>query len=219
MTTELQRNNYKKRRKSRAAERYLENRDKIRKQHTAWYAANRDKNRERGRRWRAKNPERLSVLQRHYRIQRELTKPDEVKQKRRAYYLKRRDTILAQQAACYRRHSDRVRAKSKLYRERNPHIVVKGHGNRRLRINATIDNEHAIEHFIKMIRSSRSVSCYYCEKPVSGKRAHIDHVIPLARNGTHTVGNLCATCPPCNKTKHTKLVSEWKREGQQVLPI
>lgn len=50
--------------------------------------------------------------------------------------------------------------------------------------------------------------CQYCFCPIVNPT--IDHVIPLTRDGTHTKGNLVAACQPCNSSKGTKLISEWK---------
>lgn len=50
--------------------------------------------------------------------------------------------------------------------------------------------------------------CAYC-----GRRSDIlqrEHVIPLARGGRHSVGNIVPACPPCNYSKRTKFVSEWR---------
>jgi len=51
-------------------------------------------------------------------------------------------------------------------------------------------------------------SCIYCGE----KSEHIDHVIPLARGGRHSIGNLAPACAKCNQTKHSKFVMEWKRQ-------
>ncbi|MBA3833743.1 MAG: HNH endonuclease [Chthoniobacterales bacterium] len=50
-------------------------------------------------------------------------------------------------------------------------------------------------------------SCAYCG---SDANLHIDHVIPLARGGSNTFDNLVTSCGPCNQSKGTKLLAEWK---------
>lgn len=37
-----------------------------------------------------------------------------------------------------------------------------------------------------------------------------DHVIPISRGGSHSIGNLVPSCRKCNRNKHVKFVSEWK---------
>lgn len=135
------------------------------------------------------------------------------------YYLKSRDRILERHRLFYLKNRDKILAYVKQHAKENPHIGIKCHAVRRLRIEATIENETAIADFIKLIRNSKWVYCYYCDKRISGKKAHIDHMVPLARGGSHRPDNLCASCAHCNQTKHAKLISEWKRQGQQILSL
>ena len=54
-------------------------------------------------------------------------------------------------------------------------------------------------------------ACCYCEAPFTENSAmHIDHIIPLARGGTHHPENLAPACQRCNSSKHSKLLSEWR---------
>jgi 5-methylcytosine-specific restriction protein A len=43
--------------------------------------------------------------------------------------------------------------------------------------------------------------CYYCGKKFSAKELTLDHIVPLARGGTTTPGNVVAACLACNKDK------------------
>lgn len=42
------------------------------------------------------------------------------------------------------------------------------------------------------------------------KNSHLDHIIPLCRDGTNTDDNVQLLCPHCNLSKGTKLMEEWK---------
>ena len=44
--------------------------------------------------------------------------------------------------------------------------------------------------------------CAYCLKPF--KTLTMDHVVPLARGGDHTVGNIVPACAKCNSAKHAR---------------
>lgn len=59
----------------------------------------------------------------------------------------------------------------------------------------------------KDIRQIYQSACTYC-----GNKDNItmDHVIPLVRGGTHSVGNLVPACLRCNSSKSGRLISEWK---------
>lgn len=50
--------------------------------------------------------------------------------------------------------------------------------------------------------------CAYCHE--FSEVLHREHVIPLARGGRHSVGNILPACPSCNYRKKTKLLSEWR---------
>jgi len=50
-------------------------------------------------------------------------------------------------------------------------------------------------------------SCIYCG---SKQDIQIDHVVPLAKGGRHSIGNLAPACKPCNVRKSAKFLTEWK---------
>lgn len=50
--------------------------------------------------------------------------------------------------------------------------------------------------------------CFWCGKKLTDY--HMDHVIPLSRGGTHSIGNLVASCPYCNRSKGNRLPIEFK---------
>lgn len=52
--------------------------------------------------------------------------------------------------------------------------------------------------------------CAYCGTPASAEIRSWDHVVPLSRGGTDSIGNLLLACLPCNQQKHTKTVTEWR---------
>lgn len=220
---------------------YAEHRDEIRAKKRNYYAGHSEAMREVKARYTTLNRERIKqrdALKRERdrearRQERAIylaTHPDEVEairvskrakflEQKKASYRRNREASLARRRKAYLLRREKICAEVKDYRERNPHMVFKFNAVRRMRVEATIENEHAIRDFVKLIRGSKTVVCYYCKKAIPGKGAHIDHVVPLARNGKHEAGNLCVSCQLCNNTKHAKLLSEWKREGQQVLPI
>lgn len=61
----------------------------------------------------------------------------------------------------------------------------------------------------KEIKRLRQGPCFYC----GSKKAMItiDHVIPLARGGSHSIGNLVGACKSCNSSKGAKTITEWKK--------
>lgn len=53
-------------------------------------------------------------------------------------------------------------------------------------------------------------TCQYCGK--RGLKLECDHVIPVAKGGSHNDENLVTACFECNRSKKDKLVHEWRGE-------
>jgi len=79
--------------------------------------------------------------------------------------------------------------------------------------------------FITAVRSSPKVKCYYCAKEIPGIGAHIDHVFPICprvfkdKRGDDSIGNLCVSCPDCNRRKSDLPIGIWIKQGQQILAL
>lgn len=58
----------------------------------------------------------------------------------------------------------------------------------------------------KDIKKIMSKPCFYC----GHKSSHLDHVVPLIKGGSHSIGNLVAACQFCNLSKGKKFLSEWR---------
>jgi len=43
----------------------------------------------------------------------------------------------------------------------------------------------------------------------------LDHIIPIARGGRHSIGNLQPLCRTCNASKKDRLMSEWRICGEE----
>lgn len=55
--------------------------------------------------------------------------------------------------------------------------------------------------------------CAYCG---AGKAEHRDHVIPITRGGTDSIGNILPSCAPCNLSKGRSTLSEWKHRKRKL---
>lgn len=51
--------------------------------------------------------------------------------------------------------------------------------------------------------------CGYCGQDIEWENYHCDHVEAAARGGSDDLGNLRASCVPCNLAKAAKPLSEW----------
>ena len=62
----------------------------------------------------------------------------------------------------------------------------------------------------KEITQLLSKPCFYCGAPSE----HIDHIVPIARGGRHSIGNLIQACAKCNQSKNKKFIMEWRIKGE-----
>ena len=55
--------------------------------------------------------------------------------------------------------------------------------------------------------------CHYCEKKFPTSELTMDHIVPLARGGSSTPGNIVPACKTCNRDKklHTPVDQLMKR--------
>lgn len=57
-------------------------------------------------------------------------------------------------------------------------------------------------------RVSKAV-CGYCGRPTAPKGLTMDHIVPVARGGRSTKGNVIPACKACNTKKKQMLPMEW----------
>lgn len=55
-----------------------------------------------------------------------------------------------------------------------------------------------------------SLPCVICQ---STEQMHIDHIVPLSRQGSHSIGNLQPMCAPHNLSKGSMTMTEWQKSG------
>jgi len=155
-----------------------------------YQAANRDKCRQANRKWRASN----LVDQRA----RERAKAKKA-------FADNPEAILASNRKWANANKDNLRARSARRR-----AVKRG---------ATLGDTRLILEWMKQIRSLPTLRCHWCGTKVIGSEVHFDHVIALGAGGSHSIGNLCASCPQCNLSKQDKLPGAWDRNRQIFLSL
>lgn len=50
--------------------------------------------------------------------------------------------------------------------------------------------------------------CHYCGKKFAAAKLTMDHVVPIARGGTSTPGNIVPACSDCNRDKKLETPAE-----------
>ncbi len=51
--------------------------------------------------------------------------------------------------------------------------------------------------------------CHYCGQAVPPEALTMDHIVPVARGGKSTKGNVVPACKTCNNEKKQRLPMEW----------
>ena len=52
--------------------------------------------------------------------------------------------------------------------------------------------------------------CHYCGQRVAARELTMDHIVPVARGGKSTKGNVVPACKSCNTQKKRLLPMEWE---------
>lgn len=118
-------------------------------------------------------------------------------------------------AARYLREGEKRRAYARQYLKDNPERMRAIRRKRKGQIRAA---QYVVtERDWRRLVGRYAGLCAYC-----GSRPweHRDHVVPLARGGSHGIGNLLPACAPCNLRKKTKFLTEWlyPRPRMEVIP-
>jgi hypothetical protein len=136
--------------------------------------------------WREENKEFLSAYAKKYWKANSESMSEKRKEYGRKYYLKNKKEILEKQSRYKRKRPEKRRlweGRRRAQKKSNGVFIV-------------LDKD---------LRKLLSNPCFICG---AKERIVIDHSVPIARGGRHSIGNFLPLCQPCNLTKHTKLLCE-----------
>jgi len=60
-------------------------------------------------------------------------------------------------------------------------------------------------------------TCHYCHRSTPPKELTMDHIVPIARGGKTTKGNVVPCCKACNNQKKQLLPMEWEAYLSQLV--
>lgn len=139
-----------------------------------------EKKREASRRWREEHPEQVRVNNQRWREEHPES-PEQIHVRSQHYY---------------KTHPEQARLNSRIRKARK-------------RAAGGAFTAADIELQVKAQTDSKGIlHCWWCGKPIKSKY-HIDHRIPITRNGSNDPRNLCLAHPKCNMSKGNKLPHEW----------
>lgn len=131
--------------------------------------------------------------------------------RQQAYYATKREEICAKRRKRYKKNRARENECSREWRKANPQGVLLARHVRRARLKANHSTGVTPKQWAAICNKFRDaygrVRCAYCRKAC---KPTIDHVIPISRGGKHDTKNVVPACLRCNRSKHNRLLSEWR---------
>jgi 5-methylcytosine-specific restriction endonuclease McrA len=128
------------------------------------------------------------------------------KEKKRAWYFSTIDERRAYGKKYRTKNHDTILARGRDYYAKNPEkALARWHTRRARELNAEGFYTPAD---IELLLKTQHGKCWWCGSQV-GDEYNIDHRVALSIGGTNWPNNLCISCPSCNKSKGSKLPSEW----------
>ena len=98
---------------------------------------------------------------------------------------------------------EKVKERGRKWSQANPEKVAKKNHNRRVMTTRSAA-------FLILEKEIKRILRTPCARCGSLDKLSLDHVIPLARGGRHSIGNLQSLCKPCNSSKGKKTIMEWR---------
>lgn len=187
-----------------------ENPERVRERTKKWQAANPDWVSNYKREWERKNADRLK----EQRKVRNEPKRHEIAEKKRAYFQKNRVRLIEQSCQWQRKNKQKVKERSYRWRDKNPE-AFRAIMHRRRAKKASAEGFYIGKDIIALFQSQRGL-CNGCTRPLP-KSYHVDHIFALSRGGSNWPSNLQLLCAPCNTSKGTKTMDEWRDRINQTL--
>lgn len=125
----------------------------------------------------------------------------------RVDYLINKNKIREYQRKFYQKNKSYFSAKNKNYRINNlEYILLRNRARKVLLKNFSTIKQIKIDQLL----INNNHKCLYCGIKVEKRvNLHLDHKIPLSKNGNHTIDNIAISCASCNLRKGTKSVKEF----------
>ena len=130
------------------------------------------------------------------------------KQRRREYYIKNAEHIKEKSSKWKKDNPEKVKEIRKLNRQKNLQKIRLRSKNKEGRRRSRKRNNGEFLILNKELKKIYLSPCVVCK---STEKIAADHIIPIAKGGRHSIGNLQPLCKKCNSSKGQKFMSEWKR--------
>ena len=152
----------------------------------AYYEANKESLKEYNKSYREANKERIK---------------ENKKESNKAYRESHKEKIKDNNKSYREANKDKIKEREKAYQQANKDNRNICHRNRRAR-KRNAEGSHTSADIQQLLTLQRK-KCAVCHTSIT-KGYHVDHVIPLAMNGSNGKDNLQLLCAPCNLSKSAK---------------
>lgn len=127
------------------------------------------------------------------------------RKRHRDYYRENTEHVKGTKRRWRETHRMQHRACQHAWRVKNRRRVLEIKQLRRKRIGDSLEN--FTEKDVLLQLKTQQGKCWWCGKLLH--EYHIDHIIPIGRDGTNAANNIVIACPPCNLKKGSKYPWEW----------
>lgn len=136
---------------------------------------------------------------------------DKICLKNREKYKENSNKIKEYNRKWYASHKEYFSKKNKKYSIENKEYIYLKNRKR----NKKIVGNNIPQDQINILLSQHEDKCFYCKIEVkAGYNLHLDHKIPLSKDGNHTIENLVPSCKTCNLQKGTQTDEEFLKRKQ-----
>lgn len=190
----------------------LKNKDKIAKKKKQYYEANRDIFLEKRKKYCIDNKESVKQQKRNYYLKNQ----EVVKQKTKDYYRENIEEVKKKSKEYRDNNFEMLKEKKKQYNKNNIEAVKERHRKymktekgkliaknmKHIRRTAEKNGDVTTEQLKELYKNTKV--CYWCSCTLNHSNTNLDHYIPIAKGGSHTISNIVLACSNCNKSKSSK---------------
>lgn len=176
---------------------------------------------------RHRNKENIKICNRKYRE----NNKEEEKQRHRKYQKENKEKLSEYHKKRYSEKKEHILKACKAYRQCNKNKKREWNENYKNTEKSKISRANSIgkRRFLKKINNDKTIpinieypltkelqelldnqggKCFYCRCDINENR-HLDHYVPLAKGGAHSINNVVWSCPSCNMSKGSKMPDEF----------
>lgn len=146
-------------------------------------------------RHRAENVERVKAIEKRAMMRFAERRPERLRDIKLKHFRANRERYNEYSRQYRRLYPDKKRAETQRYRARK----------------ASAEGSHSAADIRKQLAAQKR-RCWWCFTPLDGNGYHVDHLVPLHRNGTNGPENIVIACPACNLSKNARM--PWEFNGR-----